>query len=52
MQRDEFKRELERHKDQIEASLKFLQRGFEYLSKRDYGFYEFVESNYSNLKIV
>ena len=50
MDRQEFKKELERHKSQIEASIKYLQKGFEDLSKRNYEFYEFIESNYYDLK--
>jgi len=50
MDRPEFKRELERHKNQIDSSIKFLQQGFEDLNKRNYEFYEFIESNYFNLE--
>lgn len=50
MDRLEFKRELERHKNQIDSSIKFLQQGFEDLNKRNYEFYEFIESNYFNLE--
>lgn len=50
MERSEFKRELERHKNQIDASIKFLQKGFEDLNKRNYEFYEFIESNYFDLE--
>ncbi|MEQ8683687.1 hypothetical protein [uncultured Imperialibacter sp.] len=50
MDRSEFKRELERHKNQIDASIKFLQQGFEDLNKRNYEFYEFIESNYYDLE--
>jgi hypothetical protein len=50
MNRVEFKRELERHKNQIDASIKFLQQGFEDLNKRNYEFYEFIESNYYDLE--
>lgn len=50
MERSEFKRELERHKSQIDASFKFLQKGFEDLNKRNYEFYEFIESNYFDLE--
>jgi hypothetical protein len=50
MDRIEFKRELERHKNQIDSSIRFLQQGFEYLNKRNYEFYEFIESNYFNLE--
>jgi hypothetical protein len=50
MDRTEFKRELERHKNQIDASIKFLQQGFEDLNKRNYEFYEFIESNYYDLE--
>ncbi|MEQ9376789.1 MAG: hypothetical protein RIG68_16490 [Imperialibacter sp.] len=49
MDRSEFKRELERHKNQIDASFKFLQQGFEDLSKHNHEFYEFIESNYYDL---
>ncbi len=45
MDRIEFKRELERHKNQIDSSIRFLQQGFEDLNKRNYEFYEFIESN-------
>jgi hypothetical protein len=50
MDRKEFKRELERHKNQIDDSIKFLQQGFEDLSRRNYEFYEFIESNYYDLE--
>jgi len=50
MDRSEFKRELERHKNQMDASIKFLQQGFEDLNKRNYEFYEFIESNYYDLE--
>lgn len=50
MDRKEFKQELERHKNQINASIKFLQQGFEDLNKRNYEFYEFIESNYYDLE--
>lgn len=50
MDRSEFKKELERHKNQIDASIKFLQKGFEDLNKRNYEFYEFIESNYYDLE--
>ena len=50
MERSEFKRELERHKNQIDASIRFLQEGFENLNKRNYEFYEFIESNYFDLE--
>jgi hypothetical protein len=50
MDRIEFKRELERHKNQIDSSIKFLQQGFEDLNKRHHEFYEFIESNYFNLE--
>ena len=50
MDRLEFKQELERHKNQIDSSIRFLQQGFEDLNKRNYEFYEFIESNYFNLK--
>lgn len=50
MDRTEFKKELERHKNQINASIQFLQKGFDDLSKRNYEFYEFIESNYYDLE--
>ena len=50
MDRNEFKRESERLKNQIDASIKFLQKGFEDLNKRNYEFYEFIESNYYDLE--
>lgn len=50
MDRIEFKRELERHKNQIDASIKFLQKGFEDLNQRNYEFYEFLESNYYDIE--
>ena len=50
MDRREFKRELERHKNQIDASIKFLRKGFEDLQKHNYDFYEFIESNYYDLE--
>jgi hypothetical protein len=50
MDKVEFKRELERHKNQIDASIKFLQDGFENLNKRNYEFYEFFEFNYFDLE--
>jgi len=50
MERREFKKELERHKDQIDASIKFLLEGFQNLNKRNYEFYEFIESNYFDLE--
>jgi prefoldin subunit 5 len=50
MDRIEFKRELDRHKNQIDASIKYLQQGFEELNKRNYEFYEFIEANYFNLE--
>ena len=50
MDRKEFKKELNRHKNQIDASIKFLQKGFEDLNKRNYEFYEFIESNYYDLE--
>lgn len=49
MVRIEFKRELERHKNQIDASIKFLQKGFEKLNQRNYEFYDFIESSYFDL---
>jgi hypothetical protein len=50
MDRSEFKRELGRHKNQIDASVKFLQQGFEGLNKRNYEFYEFIKSGYYDLE--
>ncbi|WOK07551.1 hypothetical protein RT717_02810 [Imperialibacter roseus] len=50
MDRTEFKQELERHKNQIDASIKFLQQGFEDLNKHNYEFYGFIESNYYDLE--
>ncbi len=50
MVRSEFKKELEWHKNQIDASIKFLQKGFEDLNKRNYEFYEFIETNYYDLE--
>lgn len=41
---------MERHKNQIDASIKSLQDGFENLNKRNYEFYEFIESNYYSLE--
>jgi len=45
MERSDFKKELARHKNQIDASIAFLQEGFEDLQKRNYEFYEFIEEN-------
>lgn len=50
MDKKEFKSELEHHRNQIDASIKFLQEGFGNLSKRNYEFYEFIESNYFDLE--
>lgn len=50
MKKGEFKRELERHKNQIDASIKFFQKGFEELNHRIYEFYEFIKSNYYDLE--
>lgn len=50
MDRKEFKKERERHKNQIDASIRFLQKGFEDLNKRNHKFYEFIESNYCDLE--
>ncbi len=50
MDRKDFKKELERHKNQIDASIQFLQKGFENLSRRNYEFYEFIEANYYDLE--
>ena len=64
MNRQEFKRELERHKNQtrlpsariraiggqVDASIRYLQKGFEDLQKSNYEFYEFIESNYYDLE--
>ncbi|MEQ8712007.1 MAG: hypothetical protein RIC80_03265 [Cyclobacteriaceae bacterium] len=46
MDRTEFKKELERHKTQIDESIKYLQKGFAGLNQRNYEFCEFIESNY------
>ncbi len=48
MDRTEFKKELERHKTQIDASIKYLQKGFADLNQRNYEFCEFIESNSSD----
>lgn len=50
MDRPEFKRELERHKTKIGASLKYMQKRFEDLNQRHTEFYEFIESNYYDLE--
>ena len=50
MNRQEFKRKLNRHKNQIDASIRYLQKGFEDLQKSNYEFYEFIESNYYDLE--
>lgn len=50
MERSEFKKELARHKNQIDASIKFLHQGFDDLQKRNYEFYEFIEENYYSLE--
>ncbi len=64
MNRQKFKRKLERHKNQtrlpsktiktiggqVDASIRYLQKGFEDLQKSNYEFYEFIESNYFNLE--
>ena len=50
MNRQEFKREFNRHKNQIDASIRYLQKGFEDLQKSNYEFYEFIESNYLDLE--
>ncbi|MEQ9297565.1 MAG: hypothetical protein RIF33_03330 [Cyclobacteriaceae bacterium] len=50
MDRTEFKKELERHKTQIDASIKYVQKGFEDLNQRHTEFYEFIESNYYDLE--
>jgi hypothetical protein len=50
MERSEFKREREKHKNQIDASISHLQKGFEDLNKRNYEFYEFLESNYYDIE--
>ncbi len=64
MDRQEFKRELEKHKNQtrlpyisfksafgqVDASIRYLQKGFEDLQKSNFEFYEFIESNYFNLE--
>jgi len=35
---------------QIDASIQYLQKGFENLSRRNYEFYEFIETNYYDLE--
>jgi len=50
MNKREFKREFERHKNQIDASIRYLQKGFEDLQKSNYEFYQFIESNYYNME--
>ena len=50
MNKLEFKKKLGRHKNQIDASIQFLQKGFEELNQRNYEFYEFIESNYFELE--
>ncbi|MEP5614391.1 MAG: hypothetical protein ABJP45_19220 [Cyclobacteriaceae bacterium] len=50
MNKSEFKKELRRHKNQIDASIKFLQKGFEDLNSRNFEFYEFIETNYFDLE--
>ena len=50
MARKEFKTKLERHKNQIDSSIKFLQQSLEDLNKRSYEFYEFIESHYFDLE--
>jgi len=45
MDRSEFKRQLERHKNQIDASTSHLQSGFEEFHKLNCEFYEFLRSN-------
>lgn len=50
MNKREFKRELDKHKNQIDASIKYLQKGFEDLNRRNFDFYEFIESNYYDLE--
>jgi len=50
MNRQEFKRELNRRKNQIDASIRHLQKGFEDLQRSNYEFYEFIESNYYDLE--
>jgi len=50
MNRREFKSEMERHKDQINASIEYLGKGFEDLNKRNFEFYEFIETNYFDLE--
>ena len=50
MDRAEFKSELERHKNDLNASIEFLQKGFDDLKRKNYEFYEFIESNYFDLE--
>ena len=50
MNKSEFKKELRRHKSRIDASIKFLQKGFEDLNSRNFEFYEFIETNYFDLE--
>ena len=46
MERKEFKEVLERHKNQIDASIKHLQVGLDHFNKRSSEFYEYIESKY------
>jgi len=50
MDKQEFKTELERHKNHINASFEFLKKGFKDLQKRYFEFYDFIESNYFDLE--
>lgn len=50
MDRKEFKRELERHKNQKDSSIAYIRKGFEDLNNRNYEFYEFIETNYFELE--
>lgn len=50
MSKLQFKKELRRHKNQIDASTKYLQKGFEELNNRNYEFYDFIETNYFDLE--
>ncbi|MEQ8552800.1 MAG: hypothetical protein RIC06_11015 [Cyclobacteriaceae bacterium] len=50
MDRKIFKKEFEHHKNQLDSSIQFLQKGFENLSRRNDEFYEFIESNYYDLE--
>jgi len=50
MNRNDFKKELAKHRTQIEASIEYLQKGFSELNKRNYEFYEFLEENEFDLE--